>query len=1020
MSTSSSLARRHSKGPYRVGRGSIRTRILAGVSDLSRADDAPPPGPGPAFTEQALQVLRARYLLKGADGRPVEAPNELLWRVARALAAVEARWGGDVAERAEAFCRALARLDLLPNSPTLMNAGKERGQLSACFVLPLEDSLDAIFETIKSAARIHSTGGGTGFAFSRLRPRDDAVTGGGRAAGPVAFLRVFDAATAAVHQGGVRRGANMGILRVDHPDVLEFVDAKRDPRELTHFNISVAATDAFMAAVAEGRPYDLVNPRTGRPAGQLDARAVWDRLVDSAWATGDPGLVFVDRINAANPTPDAGAMESTNPCVVGETRLATQHGLVKIEDLYLSGSPLECTVDERALGGERAVTTRPAVPAFVTHDSAEVWKITTRDGYSITATPWHELYTARGKLAARDLEVGDEVLVQSDEGQFGQEGSYELGFVMGLIAGDGCFGERPGNQEAAIVSLWGDDRRFVPRVLEYVHGLVGPRHECHTVGSTVTESRDPERVRSVALAKVLDGFGFNRETKLHVPEVVWRGTPDCVRGYLQGLFQADGTVNVSGHAHAPTCSVRLASSTASHLEEAQLLLANFGVFAPIRKRRSAGRRLLPAGHGGLKSYHCRANYELIIGGQSRDRFMERIGFPDEGRRARRYAEWAEGKALKRRQAYRSRIESIEPAGRRRVFDTTQPDHHTVIFNGLVSGQCGELPLLPYESCNLGSVDVSKHLTPDRADVDWARLGETVRLGVRLLDDVIDVNAYPLGPIRDLTLRNRKIGLGVMGWADLLIELGIPYAAPEALALAERLMACVQAEARAESERLAEERGPFPGWPTSRWAAAGAKPRRNATVTTIAPTGTISLLAGCSSGIEPLYAVAYVRRALDGTAELPFLHPTLERIGRERGFWSEALAEKVLHRGTVAGLAEVPADVQALFQTAHEIPPEQHIRMQAAFQRHSENAVSKTINLPRSASAADVAAAYRLAYDLGCKGITVYRDGSREGQVLATRAARDASDEGPPLQVECGECVDPTAGLCPLPLPDGEA
>ncbi len=586
----------------------------------------------PPFSAQALQILRARYLLKGPGGEPRETPAQLLWRVASALAAVEQRWGADPAARAREAYELLARLEFLPNSPTLMNAGKARGQLSACFVLPVEDTLDAIFETIKDAARIHSTGGGTGFAFSRLRPRDDEVAGGGRASGPVAFLRVFDAATAAVHQGGVRRGANMGILRVDHPDILEFVDAKRDPRELTHFNVSVAATDAFMEAVERGAAYDLINPRTGAAVASLDARAVWDRIVQAAWKTGDPGLVFVDRINAVNPTPDLGGMESTNPC-------------------------------------------------------------------------------------------------------------------------------------------------------------------------------------------------------------------------------------------------------------------------------------------------------------------------------------------------------------------------------------GELPLIAYESCNLGSLNVGKHVNEAGDDLDWERLRANVHHAVRLLDDVIEANAFPLPAIAEVTRRNRKIGLGVMGFADLLIELGVPYASEQALALAERLMGFVAAEAIAASQALARERGPFPGWPGSRWAARDEPPRRNATVTTVAPTGTIALLAGCSSGIEPLYAVAYVRRALDGTALLPFFHPALERIGRERGFWSERLAAHVARTGSLAGLDEVPADVRALFQTAHEIPPEWHVRMQAAFQRHVENAVSKTCNLPRQATPEDVARIYRLAYELGCKGITVYRDGSRQGQILAARSDDDdAAVADPPLQVECGECV----------------
>jgi ribonucleoside-diphosphate reductase alpha chain len=970
----------------------------------------PPLEPAPGFDPHALRVLEARYLRRDERGELVETPDQMLWRVASAVAAVEARWGGDAQAHAQRFYEALARLELLPNSPTLMNAGRARGQLSACFVLPVEDELESIFDTVKHAARIHQTGGGTGFSFSRLRPRHARLSSGGEASGPVSFMRVFDAATAAVYQGGVRRGANMGILRVDHPDVLEFIDSKRDAGVLTHFNISVAATDAFMSAVEAGTTYDLLDPRTREPVGTQDARAVWERIVRSAWATGDPGLVFIDTINRLHPTPELGEIESTNPCVVGETRLATQHGLVKIEDLHVSGSPLVCTVDQRALGGERGATTRPATPAFVTAEAAPVWKVTSLDGYEITATEWHDFHTPHGKVKLRDLRPGQELFVQSGKGQFGPEGSYDLGLLIGLITGDGCFSNRGKGTIAAFVSLWGDDRRFMPRVIEIVNRLVGETDSTRRrIGASVAEKRDLETLKSVPLARILAGYGFEQANKHRVPEVVWRGTEECVKGYLHGLFQADGTVNISGHRHAPTCSVRLSSSYPELLKDVQVVLANFGIFAPIRKRREARRKSMPDGRGGSKIYSCRADYELIIGGQSRDRFMREVGFADRGRRTQRLEDWARGKALDRKQWFLTKIESIDFVGERRVYDVTQPDGNTVVFNGLATGQCGELPLLPYESCNLGSVDLHKHLRPDGTDLDWDKLASTVRLGVRFLDDVIEANVYPMDEITRITQTNRKVGLGVMGWADLLIALGIPYDSTPALALAEKVMAFVLEAARAESRQLAAERGSFPAWKGSRPEQTGEAPLRNATVTTIAPTGTIALLAGCSSGIEPLYAVAYVRRALDGQAKLEIFHPQLEKVARARGCWSEALRQHVLTTGTLEGAPGVPDDVRALFKTAHEIAPEWHVRMQAAFQRHVENAVSKTVNAPRSATPQEVAEVYRLAYRLGCKGITVYRDGSREGQVLSTPGAHEPSPLPP---ASCPECAPTDAGDVP--------
>jgi ribonucleoside-diphosphate reductase alpha chain len=580
------------------------------------------------LTDNALAVLRARYLVR-EGGVVVETPDELFRRVAHHVSAVEARLGytaDEIAAARATFERMMASLEFLPNSPTLMNAGRPLGQLAACFVVPVEDSTTGVFEAVRWAAEIQKTGGGTGFSFSRLRPAGDLVAStGGTASGPVSLMQVFDVATEAIKQGGTRRGANMGMLRVDHPDILEFIAIKLDPSRMRNFNLSVAITDAFMAAVAAGTTYGLVNPRTGVAQGQLDARRVLDAITNAAWTIGDPGMVFIDRINAEQPTPGLGAIEATNPC-------------------------------------------------------------------------------------------------------------------------------------------------------------------------------------------------------------------------------------------------------------------------------------------------------------------------------------------------------------------------------------GEQPLLPFESCTLGSIDVGKFVV--EGDLDWPRLAATIREAVRFLDDVIDANRYPLPEIERATKATRKIGLGIMGWADALAGLGIPYDDGAALALAGRIAGFLEAESLAASRALAERRGPFPAFAGSRWEAdpAERRPLRNATTTTIAPTGTISIIAGCSSGIEPLYALAYRRNVLDG-AELTEVNPAFQRLAAERGFGTPALFAAVAEHGGVRGRAEVPADVQRRFPTAHEIDVGTHVRMQAAFQRHCHAAVSKTINLPRSATPADVKAAYQLAYELGCKGITVYRDASRAGQVLVTGARSFA----PPAAPSCPEC-----------------
>lgn len=572
----------------------------------------------PRLGSNALRVLQARYLLKDSSGQVVETAEQMFQRVAASVAAAEARYGATTTEQrrwAVAFEECMRSLDFLPNSPTLMNAGTDLQQLSACFVLPVEDSMEGIFTSVKHTALIHKSGGGTGFSFARVRPKNDRVKSThGVSSGPVSFMAVFDAATETVRQGGRRRGANMAILRVDHPDILEFIAAKRENQRLNNFNLSVALTDSFMTAVANDAAYDLVNPRSGEAAGSLRATDVFRHIVEGAWRNGEPGVVFIDRMNRDNPTPAVGAIESTNPC-------------------------------------------------------------------------------------------------------------------------------------------------------------------------------------------------------------------------------------------------------------------------------------------------------------------------------------------------------------------------------------GEQPLLPYESCNLGSINLARFATGPlgAARVDEDRLRDVVSIAMRFLDDVVDVNRYPLPEIESMTLANRKVGLGVMGFADLLIAMGIPYDSFDAAAVAEAVMRVVNEAAVEASEALAAERGAFPNFDASEFAARGWPPRRNATVTTVAPTGSISIIAGASGGVEPVFALAFKRHVLDGTA-MTEIHPLFEAVARREGFYSDALIEQVAHAGRVGDLEAVPERWRAVFQTAHEVSPDGHVRIQAAFQRHTENAVSKTVNLAHDATPEDVGRVFRMAFDAGCKGVTVYRDGSRDAQVLSAGTA----------------------------------
>ena len=730
------------------------------------------------LTDNALQVLRARYLARD-EGLVVETPEQLFRRVARHVSAVEVALGyrdDEVAAARTRFERMMSDLDFLPNSPTLMNAGRPLGQLAACFVVPVDDSTTGVFEAVRWAAEIQKTGGGTGFSFSRLRPAGDLVMStGGTASGPVALMQVFDVATEAIKQGGTRRGANMGILRVDHPDVLEFIAIKLDPSRMRNFNLSVAVTDTFMAAASAGTTYDLVNPRTGKVVGQLDAHRVLDTIANAAWAVGDPGMVFLDRINQTQPTPQLGAIEATNPCVTGDTIVWTaDRGPVPIAAL-VGETPEVATVD-----GERVVFRRAA--AVLRTGVRAVYRLRTRGGLELRLTADHRVTTDHGDVAAEQLERG-------------------------------------------------------------------------------------ARIR-------------------------------CVRA---------GTLD------------------------------------------------LPPERLG-------------------ERLDERLGWDT--------------------------LESLGREGEEAVFDLVEPTTRHFLAGGVLVHNCGEQPLLPFESCTLGSIHVGRFVAGH--DLDWDRLREVVHDAVRFLDDVIDANRYPLLEIERATRATRKIGLGIMGWADALVELDLPYDSDDAVALAEKLAAFLEDESLAASRALAERRGPFPAWMGSRWQLEGQRPLRNATTTTIAPTGTISIIAGCSSGIEPLYALAYRRNVLDG-AELTEVNPAFQRIAAERGFASPDLFAALAEQGGVRGRPDVPADVQRRFPTAHEIDVATHVKMQAAFQRHCHAAVSKTINLPRDATPLDVKAAYQLAYELGCKGITVYRDGSREGQVLVT-GARAAVAAAAPSCPECGSAL----------------
>ena len=948
------------------------------------------------LSPSAKKVLEKRYLKRTEQGSPLETPADMFARVAENIAQADLLYhpelslDGTVAE----FFAVMAALEFLPNTPTLMNAGRELQQLSACFVLPVEDSMDSIFGAIRDAALVHQSGGGTGFSFSRLRPKNDLVRSTmGVASGPVSFMRVFDMATETIKQGGTRRGANMGILRVDHPDIVEFIRAKEDEHILNNFNISVGVTEEFMGAVLTGGDYSLRNPRGHSEVGRLNARDIFDLIVSLAWKNGEPGIVFMDRLNRDNPTPDLGEIESTNPCITGDTLVYSDQGLARALDLFLDGGPLRVAVDGRMSASVGAVQTgamNASSPVFYSGHK-QVVRVITKEGYELRATPDHRIMTERGWVPAGGLVAGDEVHVLDRKGGFGTEGSLELGRVLGWLVGDGTV-----KADRAVLSFWGEERELAPFFREAVEAVLRPSRggACSRTGVAVA-ARNEVRVQSVRLREMAEEYGLVDE-KLMVVEPVLRGCEDMQRGFLQALFTADGTVlNRPRNGRA----VRLTSVSVDLLQDVQRTLLNFGVFSRIFRDRKRGRdtALLPDGRGGLKEYPVRPVHELHVASESLVRFAEEVGFLN-GAKSRELERMVAGYICgPYREKFVARVTEVVPEGIEPVFDLTEPLTHSFVANGIVVANCGEQPLLPYESCNLGSINLAV-MVKDR-EVDWERLRRVVRSAVHFLDNVIDMNRYPLPEIGRMTKSNRKIGLGVMGWADLLVELGIAYDSDEAIRLAHELMGFIHEEAIKASEELAQDRGVFPNWEKSTWYTKGRRVR-NATLTTIAPTGTISIIAGCSSGVEPIFALAFIRNVMDNT-ELPEAHPALERALKDRGLYSDDLMKSVAATGGLHEL-DVPDDLKKVLVTAHDVSPEWHIRMQAAFQDHVDNAVSKTVNFPNQARPEDVERVYLLAYELGVKGVTIYRDGSRQEQVLNIgEVKRKGAESGEAVQMELG-------------------
>lgn len=977
------------------------------------------------LSDNAIKVLERRYLKKNEQGKIVETPQEMFARVAEAIAIADKLYGKteqEIENLKKDFYRIMTSLEFLPNSPCLMNAGKDLGQLSACFTLPIDDSMESIFETLKVASLIHKSGGGTGFSFSRLRPKNAVVkTTGGIASGPISFMRVYDAATEAVKQGGTRRGANMGILRVDHPDIIEFVTCKENDKHITNFNISVAITDDFMKKLENGENYDLIDPHTQKPIQQLNTRDVFELIVKQAYKNGEPGIIFIDRINQYNPTPKLGRIESTNPCVTGDTFIPTEKGLMRMRDLvkeYPNGG-ICISTDDRVLdslfgaedsGGittelKLGLTQRMITKAFST-GVKPVFKVITGSGFEFVATADHQLLTPKGWVKVADLKPGEsKVYIQSAAGAFNSDDklpfvihkeykggngriyklnlpdrwSKGLGQVLGWLVGDGWLRDQDENCRVGFTFSQEDKE-----VLTYLKPIINDYY-----GIDIKEVLRENNVyhlsyHSKYFVEFFKSLGIKawESGEKEVPQIIYTAPKEVVIGFLQGLFSADGTIGIQQVNN--TTYIRLTAKSLRLLKGVQLLLLNLGILSKIYNRSRLEREGFPYIdiRGENRVYVLDGIcYELQISRDNIKKFIEEIGFLGTKNKDKL-------RILSQHNFYSSRLEEIvnnvESINEQEVYDLTEPATLSFISNGFISLDCGEQPLLPYESCDLGSINLALMYkkTGSHREIDWDKLREVTRLSVHFLDNLIDVNRFPLPQIEKATKLTRKIGLGVMGWASLLISLNIPYNSDEAVTLAEKVMEFILNEATKKSLELGKEKGVFSAFKGSSYDKKdGALRMRNATLTTIAPTGTISIIAGpCSSGIEPLFAVSYYRNVMDND-KLVEVEPLFEKVAKERGFYSRELMEKIADNASIQNIKEIPEDVRRIFVTAHDISPDWHVRMQAAFQKCVHNATSKTINFPHDATIEDVRKAYLLSYQLGCKGITIYRDKSREEQVL---------------------------------------
>ncbi|HRL10392.1 MAG TPA: LAGLIDADG family homing endonuclease [Aggregatilineales bacterium] len=931
--------------------------------------------------------------------KPLEtSPEVMMDRVARGIAEVEAT--PELKEEwTQKFRWLLDSWKFIPGGRILTAAGTEQElTFYNCFVIASpKDSRYGIIETLRQMTEIMSRGGGVGINISSLRPRHAYVKGvNGRSSGSVSWGALYSFVTGLIEQGGSRRGALMLILNDWHPDVFDFINSKRKMGQITNANISVGVSDELMEAVKADGDWTLMFPDTSDADydeqwdGQLDkwvaaghkvipyrtvkAREVWNAIIESAWASAEPGVWFRERSNKMANSWYFNPLISTNPCVTGDTRIYTDQGMIKALDLFNDETAIEVVVDGR-FGVTRATTAASRV--FFT-GRKPVYRLQTREGYSLRATADHRVMTARGWQALSDLKPGDRVHILNRKGGFGQQGTLELGRVLGWLVGDGTI-----KADSAVLSFFHDEKReLAPVFAGYVDALVAPltrSARAVPVGVVEVADRDEARVRSARLRTLVETYGLTAD-KHQVPEVVFQGTEDMQRGFLQALFTADGTVNyVKGTAY-----VRLASSHLPLLEQVQQVLGNFGVASRIyRNRRPQMDRLMPDGHNGQKVYATQAQHELQISKRGLGVFADEINFLTDAKRERLAASLGQYTRGLYSETFTAHVAGVTYEGEEDVYDLTEPLTHSFTANGLIVHNCGEQPLGAFSVCNLGAINLARFYDEETGDVAWDDLRDTVAYATRFLDNVIDSTPYFFEENERVQGMERRVGLGTMGVAELMIRCKVRYGSEESVAFIDKLYKFIATHAYTMSADLAKEKGAFSAFDADKFLQSGfmlgmpddvrkkiAKQGiRNVTLLTQAPTGTTGTMANTSTGVEPFFSWVYYRKSRLG------LHEEQVPLVRE---WHEHHPEAT----------ELPD----YFVTAMELSPDEHVKVQAAFQRWIDSAISKTCNVPNEYTVEQVSDLYMYMYDLGCKGGTIYRDGSRDEQVLMLKGDERAEKE----------------------------